>query len=214
MEEIGEKTPLFKKMDQAIFDKIDQFKKSPNYSTVQDYYNSLDEDQQKIFKASSIAVTFILPLALIIFLWWQNQTIKEDLDLRVSIVTKANEILGQNRGLRDVGPRVLSSNPIDSQSMMTSRISNMLSGVGLDISKIQVVQFNSASITNNVLRSEAQFNFNNFATAELMNLLNTMITRERFRISLLEVKRNANSNMLQGHFQGIHFSQTSAVEEE
>jgi hypothetical protein len=214
MDDLNTKTPLFKKMDRLIFQQIDVFKTTPNYTTFQDFYQGLDEDQQKAFRVSMVIATFVIPLLLMAFLWWQNLSLKQEIELRSSIVNKAQEILGQNMGLRQVAPRVLSANPIDSQSMMTSRLSNLLTGIGVDLSKIQVTQFDKTEITSGILRSEAMINFNNFSTAEMTNLLNTMIARERFKIASLEVKRNQNSNLLQGQFQAVHFSAITAPEEE
>jgi hypothetical protein len=214
MDDLNTKAPLFKKMDRLIFQQIDVFKTTPNYTTFQDFYQGLDEDQQKAFRVSVVIATFVIPLLLMSFLWWQNLSLKQEIELRSSIVNKAQEILGQNMGLRQVAPRVLSANPIDSQSMMTSRLSNLLTGIGVDLSKIQVTQFDKTEITSGILRSEAMINFNNFSTAEMTNLLNTMIARERFKIASLEVKRNQNSSLLQGQFQAVHFSAIKAPEEE
>jgi hypothetical protein len=59
MQNINNKISLFKKIDLGLFENIDKFKKTPNYNTLQDFYNSLDEEQQKALKAS-IIFAFIL----------------------------------------------------------------------------------------------------------------------------------------------------------
>ncbi len=133
MEDLNAKVPLFKKIDKAVFDRLDKFKSTPNYAQLQDLYGGLEEEQQKVAKGVVILFLVTLPMVFISLIWWQNSRLKADLELRKQIVTKANEILGQKQGLRSVKFNVISGNPIDSDSMMTSRLSNMLEGQGVDL---------------------------------------------------------------------------------
>ena len=198
--------PLFKKIDQAIFERIDKFKQTPNYNPIQDFYNGLEEEQQKLFKGIIILSIFLLPAMGLGLIWWQNNKLKDEQAMRTSIISKANEIIGQSQGLQEITPQVFSMNPIDSDSMMSSRLSQILSTMGVDLAKIQVNDFSSDSISSNVMKSEANFQFNNVSTEELMNIFTSMISREKFRISSVEIKRNNDTNMLQGTFHAIHYS--------
>lgn len=206
--------PLFRRIDQAIFEKIDKFKQTPNYNPIQDFYNSLEEEQQKLFKGLVILLIFLLPLMGLSMIWWQNSKYKEDLALRRNLISKANEIIGQSQSLQEITPEVFSGNPIDSESMMTSRLSSLLSSVGVDLAKIQVSDFSSDTISSNVLKAEAKFAFNNVSTDELVNIISAMMQREKFRVSSIEVKRNNDSNLLIGSFQAIHYSSFSPDEGE
>ena len=209
MEDLNAKVPLFKKIDRSLFAQIDKFKSSPNYNLLQDFYNSLEEEQQKVFKAVVVLALFLIPAMGMGFIYWQNGKLTDDLVLRKSIISKANEIIGQSQGLRDVSPQIISPNPIDSSSMMTSRLSNMLSGGGVDLSKIQVGEFASDPISGTILKSEATFSFTNFSTDELMNTFTVMIQREKFRIQSVNITRNADTELLQGNFHAIHYSAVS-----
>lgn len=213
MEETG-KAPLFKKIDHALFERIDKFKLTPNYNSLQDFYNALEEDQQKVFKFIIIFLTVFIPFVFLTTLWYQNGQLKDDLKLRVSIVNKANEIIGQNQGLREVSPQVASQNPIDSSSMMTSRLSTLLSSMNIDLSKIQVNNFLSEMSTETFLKTEADINFSSLSTDELMNLFTAMLQREKFRIQSVDIKRNPDNNLLQGQFHAVHLSSVSGTSEE
>lgn len=201
--------PLFRKIDQEVFTRIDQFKRTPNYNPIQDFYNGLEEEQQKLFKALAIFLIILLPLLGLGMIWLTNKSLEEDLKIRTSLVSKANEIIGQSQSIEEIIPRVFATNPIDSESMMSSRLSGLLSQISIDLTKIQVKSFTSDSISNNVMRAEADFAFNNLSNDELMNLFTTMISREKFRISSVEVKRNSDTNLLQGQFHAIHYSSFS-----
>lgn len=214
MEDINAKVPLFKKIDQAVFDRLDKFKQTPNYNGIHDLYNGLEEEQQKTLKGGVILALMVLPLLFISFIWWQNSKLKADLELRKEIVSKANEILGQKQGLEEVKFGIISGNPIDSDSMMISRLGTLLSGASIDMSKIQVKEFVSGPVGSEVLKSEANLTFNQFSTDDLMNLLMAMIQREKFRISDISITRNPQTNFLQGKFHVIHFSNIMAGGEE
>ena len=208
------KLPLFKRIDREVFGRIDKFKTTPGYNNIQDFFNGLEEEQQKLFKGAVVLLIFLLPLMLISFLWWQNDALKKEMDTRVTLIAKANEVVGLRQGLTNISPRILSENPIDGASMMTSRISNLLSSMGVDISKIQVSNYNGEMLGTTIMRSEADFAFNNFSTDELMNVFTSMIQREKFKIQSVDITRNAESNLLKGQFHAIHFSNAQTIAEE
>lgn len=214
MEDNKSSLPIFKKIDTAIFQSIDKFKLTPNYNTIQDFYNGLEEEQQKAMKALVLLLTFVLPVVFLTFLWWQNSNLRADLELRTSMVSRANEIIGQKQGIRDIAPQVMSMNPIDGQSMMSSRLSTIASGIGIDLSKIRVSDFNSNMITDGTMKSEAEFAFNNFSTDELMNIFIAMIQNEKFRIQSVKIKKSTQNNLLTGQFHAIHYSIYNSQAEE
>jgi hypothetical protein len=206
--------PLFKKIDRAIFERLDRFRLSPGYNNVQDFYNGLDEDQQKVFKSVIVISIFIVPIIFLSILWWQNNSIKTDLQARVDLVSKANEIIGQRESLQNIAPNILSLNPIDGQSMMTSRVSNVLSSSGMDLSKIKIEDFDSDISSGNIIKSEANLKFSNFSTDEMINMLLNLIQREKFRIQHANISRNSDNNLLNGRFHIVHLSVAQNIEED
>lgn len=206
--------PVFKKIDRAVFERIDKFKLTPGYNNIQDFYNGLEEEQQKVFKFAVIVAMLLIPAMLLSFIWWQNNSLREDMATRVALINKANEIIGQKQSLRDVSPMILSDNPIDGASMMTSRLSNLLSSMAIDLSKIQVSNYEGTMTSGTIMRSEADFQFSNVSTDELMNIFTALIQREKFRIQSVNISRNADTNLLKGQFHAIHLGNAQNVEEE
>jgi hypothetical protein len=214
MDELNNKIPLFKKIDLAIFERIDKFKLTPGYNSLQDFYNGLEEEQQKVFKALIIFLIFLLPSIVLTLIWWQNVSLKKDIDTRIALISKANEIIGQRQGLLDISPRILSDSPVDGQSMMSSRLSNLLTAIGIDLSKLQVSNYNGELTAGTIQRAEADFQFSNLSTDELMNIFINMIQREKFRIQSVDIKRNNDTNLLQGQFRAVHFGNAQNFGEE
>lgn len=208
------KIPLFKKIDRAIFQRLDQFRSSPSYNGLQDFYNGLDEEQQKVFKSIVTISIFIVPMIFISILWWQNSSINSDLQSRIELVSKANEIIGQRESLQNIAPNILSMGPIDGQSMMTSRVSNILSSSGMDLSKIKIEEFSSDISAGNIVKSEASLKFSNLSTDEMVNMLTNLIQREKFRIQNVDIIRNNDNNLLNGQFRIVHLSLAQNIEED
>jgi len=210
MEEIKSNN-ILKKVDVAIFEQIDKFKQTTNYTPVQDFYNSLEEDQQKVLKGFVILLIFLIPVLFLGILWGQNQNLKADLELRKDMIQKGATILAETRSLAQIAPQVFSANPIDTNSLMSSKISQILNSQGIELSKMMVSNFLSENVSSTLLRAEADFKFQDLSTDELMNVFTAMISRDKFKISEVNIKKNLNSNKLEGTFHAIHFSTISTA---
>jgi hypothetical protein len=208
----NEKLVLFKRIDTFFFEKIDQLKKTPNYNSFLDFYNGLEEETQKGIKALVVLLIFLFPVIFLSFFIWQNDKLKKDLSLRIQVLSKANQIIGQKKSLNQIKFNVLSQNPIDSDSMLTSKLSGLLTSTGVDMTKIKISDFQSEDVSSELYRTQSKLNFNSFSTDELMTLITTLIQREKFKVSDVSISRNASSNLLQGYVHLIHLSQISNTE--
>ena len=206
--------PVLKKIDLAVFENIDKFKLTPGYNNILDFYNGLEEEQQKVFKAFILLVIFLIPSIFLGLVYWQNNNLKRDLETRIALVSKANEIIGQKQSLRTISPTILSENPIDGQEMMSSRLSNILSTLTMDLSKIKIDNYVGELASTGVMKSEADFKFTNISTDELMNIFINMIQREKFRIQSMSITRNSDTNLLNGEFHAVHLGNNQNIEEE
>lgn len=214
MEDISGKIPVLKKMDTAVFEQIDRFKTTPNYTAITDVYNNLEEEQQKVLKGGIILVMFLIPLMILTFFWWQNKNIREDYEIRMTIMNKAQQIIGESQGVTAISPEIISSNPIDSEGMLTSRISNAIAGTGMDTSKISRGEFITTNVSEKIFQTEAVLNFSNVSTDELVNLFSGIISREKMRISEVSINRNPDSGFLIGNFRVLHLSMIQPEEVE
>lgn len=206
MEDLNASIHPFKKMDRAIFEQIDRFKTTPNYNVLTDFYNNLEEEQQKLAKGGVILVLFLIPFIVLTILWWQNKNIREDYELRLSIMNKAQQLIGESRGVMAVGPQLISQAPIDSEDMLMSRVANAIAGSGMDTSKISRGEFSTTNISEKILQTESVLNFTNVSNDELVGLFSSLITREKMRISEVSINRNADTGLLVGNFRVIHLA--------
>ncbi len=214
MEDTSGNVPYLKRMDRAIFEQIDRFKTTPNYTQITDVYNNLEEEQQKLVKGGIMLVLFLFPFVVLTFLWWQNQSIRADLEMRTAIMTRAQQIIGESRGVTAISPELISSSPIDSEDMLMSRISNAISGSGMDTNKISRGEFITTNVSEKIFQTESVVNFSNVSTDELMNMFTNLIRREKMRISEVTINRNPDTALLIGSFRIIHLSLIQPTEGE
>lgn len=207
------KNALFKRLDTEVFQGLDKLKNQPNYQSFLDFYTSLEDDQQKFLKSGMMIALIAVPLMLVAFLFFRNQSLKSDFSQRVEIFKKANEILAKNQGVRDISSNIFSQNPIDSSEMVISKISSAV-GPTVDLNKIKVSNFTSDQISSSIVNSQATFSFKEMSVNELMDTFMGLIRREKFRIQSIQIIRNENTNLLQGSFVGIHYSVVSQEADE
>mgnify|MGYP000727465442 CR=1 FL=1 len=202
------KNSLIKKFDQSSFGLIDKFKTSPFYTSFIDFYSSLEDEKQKLMKASIIGFIFLLPGIFSVILLWSNHQLKKDLKTRIDLVDKANQIIEQKKALLNAGSTYLSSTSISKFSDLKNTISSVLSTLGVDLAKINV-----SSLDEQINNTEGKINsisasikFSSISTNELMNIFINLIQREKLQVHQLSISRNKSNNLLFGSFNIVHLS--------
>jgi hypothetical protein len=209
-----EKIPLIKRLDTYIFTQLDEFRKTPGHAKIIDFYGSLEDESQKVFKWLLLASTFIIPFLLVAVIWWQNSAIENELNMRIALVERMQQIITQNSEVGGLSSSIAAPTAFTSQDELSGRLSSTISSVGLDISKIRINGFTSEVVSPLLTRSEADFKFDGVSTDQLMGLLTALLQRERFRISAVQINRNNEANLLEGSFHGVHFGETQLADEE
>jgi hypothetical protein len=206
--------PLLKQVDQWVFRKLDSFRSTPAHGRLAEQYSSLEEHEQTLVKGAVLGGLLLVPLLILGALWWHNAGVRGEINLRAQAVERMQSILAQNGQASSLTSAVAAPQTFVDTSDLTSRLTGALAGSGLDAAKVRVNNFTTDSVSPQLARVEADFGFTGLNTAQLVGLFTNLITRERFRVSTLNIKRNPSSNMLDGDFHGVHFGQISVPVEE
>lgn len=202
---MDEKTPLLRRLDTLLFTQLDEFRKTPGYAKILEAYAGLEEDQQKLAKWAMLLTTVLVPLFLVGLMWLQNASVEKDLNMRIALVERMQQIISQNGEIGGLTNAIASPTALTSDSDLSSRLSSSLSVSGVDVSKIQVNNFVSESVTTDLAKAEADFRFEGLSTEQLVSVFTALLQRERFRISSVQITRNDENNLLDGNFHGVHF---------
>lgn len=209
---MDEKISLLKRIDLYLFAKIDVLKQTQEATKTLELFSNLDEEQQKVTKWLMLVGVIFVPFILVFMLWLQNYSLSGDLDMRKKIAIKAQDILAENQQVQDVSQTMLSATGLMDQADLTNRLSTILPGVGVNLSKINISSFDSQNV-DQLIKSDVDFKFDNLSNEELVSLFTALISREKFHISSVEIKRNDKSNLVEGIFHGIHLGPGLSGEE-
>jgi hypothetical protein len=197
---------IMKKIDTAIFSKLDQLQKHPEFQKVADAYSALEERYQEMIKISMALLIILVPVLTLSIFSLINTSAMEDLKLKEEIITYANEIIQKQSLLNKEERDLLGRTFIDSQRSLQQKITSNMSRLGIDTSKVKISNFDAIDLSGNILQAQLDVKFDGFTNDQVFGLLSTLISKEKMRIDSFTAKKNKNSNMLDGIFTILYFS--------
>ncbi|MBC7427092.1 MAG: hypothetical protein H7336_00680 [Bacteriovorax sp.] len=202
-----EKTSLFIKIDEFIFQKLDLLKSEGISQKFNDAISGLDEDQQKII-AQVTTFTFILvPFIFVAILWFGNAATKKSIADKKQIIEQIALFDGNKTALNNISANYLASSAIASQNEMDNKLRNLLSQNAIDQSKVVITNFHQTSTSSSVGKIEADITFKNFGTSDFSNFMRGLMEGERFKILKVDLTKNKETNLLRGSITLMHMGQ-------
>lgn len=201
---------IFIKVDEFIFQKIDQLKTDGSFQKVNEVLNGLEEDQQKLF-AQLLTFTFlVIPFLFVMILWWGNHKAKMNIEIKNQILEQIATLNGNKDALINVSSTYVSPTPIMGQEDLDNKIRNLMSSASIDQSKVHVVNFNQVSSSSTISKIEAVLNFQNFGTTDFSNFMRALVEQEKFKVMQINLTKNSTSNLLQGDVTLMHLGKSSS----
>lgn len=205
--------PILKPLDEALFKQIDKIYSSAFYSKIKELLSNLDDDKRSLV-IHVISFTLIsIPFFVVLIVFFSNQSLKTELALKEKIYHLGEDIIADRKQLEAIAFNFINNSSIDNDSALQSRIKSMLSGTRVDTNKITISEFNSNPSFNNSNQVIADVNFNRFSASDLTELLSAMINREKFKVSNMNIKKNAETAQLEGKTQIIFNTQAQVAME-
>jgi hypothetical protein len=197
---------LMKKIDSILFKKIDDLLLMSEFQKITDSYSQLEEKYQDIIKLLMGISLIFIPLAIIGAFSLINDSLQEELQLKEEIIVNANEIIQKESSLKREQKMILGNSTIETQSKLRQKVSNQLSRLGIDISKINVSNFESLDLNANIIQAQMDVKFDGLTNDQLFSALANLVQKEKMRIDSFSVKKNSDSNLLDGIFTVYYFS--------
>lgn len=197
---------IMKKIDSAIFSKIDEFESRPEFQKLADSYSSLEEKNQEAIKIIMAIIIFLIPLFLIFIFSNINDSAKEELNLKEEIILYANEVISTQSKVQQESFKILGRQLIDNQTNIEQKIINTMKRVGVDPAKLQVSNFEANELSGNIMEAKIVFKFDGLTNEQIFGALAIMIEQDKMRIENFNIKKNSSSNMLDGVLTILYFS--------
>lgn len=201
---------FFIKIDEFIFQKIDLLKNDGSFQKMNDYLSGLEEDQQKLFAQLLTFALLIVPYLFVATLWWGNHKAKKNIEVKNQILEQISTLNGNKETLTSVSSTYVSPSPINGKEDLDAKIVNMVSTSGIDQSKVQVLNFNQLSTSNNITKVEAMVSFKNFGTQDFSNFMRSLVEQEKFKVVDINLTKDKGTNLLNGKVTLLHLGKSSA----
>ncbi|MCT4641982.1 MAG: hypothetical protein N4A33_06750 [Bacteriovoracaceae bacterium] len=197
---------LMKKIDKALFNNLEKVQTSTGYNKFLDFYSGLEDSQQKIIKHISVMSVIIIPLLIVLLFMKSNSNAQAQLDLRTSIITKANSLIQAKSSVRSLSRVYFGDSFVDSEGSFKSKITGLLNIAGVDASKIKMSGFEKTEQASLITKIKADIKFDNLSNEELFNSLIQFTRKSKVRIDEINIQKDQESSMLRGIMSVHYFS--------
>lgn len=198
------KLSVMKPIDNIVTTNVEKLKESSEYQKFLDSYNSWEDKIQNGFKAGLLFLVVLIPLIIIGFFTFLNYSAKKDLSLVEDIIKTGNNILATSTGAKSQA-RQYFGRSLTTKSDFEREISNALPNQGIDATKILIGDFSSEEV-DGVNEIRAQLKFNGISSQNLFGLFKAVAVIKKIKIDQINLKKNDQTNLLEGTLSVIHFS--------
>lgn len=205
---MGNAKNFFLKIDQFIFNKIDQLKNDSGLLKLNDLLLNLTDDQQRIFIQVLVFSFILVPYFFLGIFWWSNHTIKSRLDFKNQIIDQIALLNGNRDTLSNVTNNYLSTNGINSRDEIEGKLVNIASRYNINSNKIRLLDFSPISTSTTITKTEAKIKFTDFGTQDFSNFMRELVEIEKFKIYKVDLNKNLDNSLLEGTLEIRHMGRT------
>jgi len=203
---------IMKVIDESISQNVQKLKVYEPISDFLETYNNWEESVQEIFKAICLTIVLFIPSFFILIFLIFNSSTQDKLDTKEEIIQIAAKISNQKSMINQISSNHLGS-PINSQAMLETQIKNGLPALGIDANRISISNFESKE-DENLNKMSADIRFNQLSSQNLFGLLRIVTISKKMRIEEIDIKKNKQSNLLEGLITIFHYSKLTSSDTE
>lgn len=203
---------IMKKIDDLLFQNMEKLRLYDQFVDFTETYSNWEEKSQEMFKAGLLAVIVFIPTIIIFIFFMMNSSAHSNLETKEEILKIASKISSQKTVIIKLNSKYLSS-PITSQSMLETQIKNGLPGMNIDTSKITVSNFESTE-NDGLNKASADIRFKELSSQNLFGFLRIITISKKMRIEEVDIKKNKQTNLLEGLITVFHYSKLSSADNE
>lgn len=197
---------IFRTMDEAVFKGVEEVKARPELQKLFDEMNSLPEEQQKIINHALSLLVILVPILLTFFIFWQNVSIKSDIETRQQILQEVARNSKKKNQLDLTGRNIIGPGEITGLPDLQRLVRSALSSRGITADNVTITDFDQSSAGEGLTQTLATLNFSGLATKDLTSLFQDLIQRQKVKVSAVQVEKLKQKALLEGSFQIYHYS--------
>jgi len=206
------KIQIMKTIDTFIFLKLDELSNLSEFQKLTETYSNLEESIQELVKVVLMAIIILIPLLFIFLFFSFNSSAKKELETKDQIITTANELIQKKSLINTEERKILATNFVDTQNALQSQISNTLSMISVDSTKVNINNFDTEELEGLITKVKADLAFKGFTDQELFAMVNSMVSKLKVRIDEISIKKNETINILDGIMTVHYYSKDKVVD--
>jgi hypothetical protein len=206
------KIQIMKTIDTFIFLKLDELSNLSEFQKLTETYSNLEESIQELVKVVLMAIIILIPLLFIFLFFSFNSSAKKELETKDQIITTANELIQKKSLINTEERKILATNFVDTQNALQSQISNTLSMISVDSTKVNINNFDTEELEGLITKVKADLAFKGFTDQELFAMVNSMVSKLKVRIDEISIKKNETRNILDGIMTVHYYSKDKVVD--
>ena len=206
------KIQIMKTIDTFIFLKLDELSNLSEFQKLTETYSNLEESIQELVKVVLMAIIVLIPLLFIFLFSSFNSSAKKELETKDQIITTANELIQKKSLINTEERKILATNFVDTQNALQSQISNTLSMISVDSTKVNINNFDTEELEGLITKVKADLAFKGFTDQELFAMVNSMVSKLKVRIDEISIKKNETRNILDGIMTVHYYSKDKVVD--
>lgn len=194
-----------KLIDEKLHEAIQNFKMTPQYDQLSEFYTNLEEVQKDLFKLGMLAIVLIIPGIMLLGTFVFSNSTQSELLLKEKIIATAGKIIYQKQQTQTDLAKAL-GREIPSQGALNNLISRSVSRAGIDSKNIRITDYELIEEEANINKISAKLNINNFSDKNLYDFIRNTIIFNKFKVIELDIKKDQKTNLLKGFFNIEHIS--------
>jgi hypothetical protein len=203
---------IMKKVDESIIQNIQKLRVYEQFQDFLETYSNWEEKGQELFKAALLTVVLFIPSFIIFLFLIFNNSNHNHLATKEQILEVASKISSQKSMINQLSRKYLGST-ITSQSMLETQIKNALPAINVDANKISFSNFSSQE-NDGLNKVSADIRFNQLSDQNLFGFLRIISISKKMRIEEIDIKKNKQSNLLEGMITVFHYSKLASLVDE
>ena len=196
-------------MNESFFKKVDDFalayatklKSSTLYQKALEEIRTLNEKQQKIIHYTSSSMLFILPIVLILTLFYFRSRTLNEIKLKDEIENHIFNIKKSTIKFNSKSKSMVSPKRIDSKNNFKSLLKKIIKKEKIKRSFVKINQFSIAPLSSLIRQIEVNIKFKDLTYIKFSNLLLELQKNLNNNINHINIQKDPLTHFLNGSFQ-------------
>ncbi len=196
-------TPM-KSVDDLLFKRADEFKKSPSYQKLADFNSTIEQESRDLFNFLLSLLFFLIPLSIVFYFFMSNRSIRKTIELKEEVAQEADRYLNIKNATLDILTPILARPKVNSEADFLAQIKS--AGPQMPQNEIMVTDFVLDQLQDGLSKVQANIKFKNAFNQNFSQFIDNLVNQKKVQIIESQIIKNENTNLLEGSLSVVHFS--------